>query len=217
MQHVAAWFCPANLLWAITWVERVLDALGTVLILIILIPGAHRLVGASPFRRLGSMACFLFQIPYGDKLTAFTQALLDRYRLADNGDGDRAVAYVDRIIDRQINKARGILPFNSILMTFLSFEATRHLTLSDKVILGLIQELHPWILISLAISSVLMLELFWSHWGPADTYKSFTNDLTSGCLVARDRAVILDVAIILSVASIAAILLVEWIAPPTFS
>lgn len=40
----------------------------------------------------------------------------------DRTGGDRLISYAERIIDRQINKARGILPFNSIVIAAFGFE-----------------------------------------------------------------------------------------------
>ena len=54
-----------------------------------------------------------------------------RRAVPDNGNptyqtsADRAVAHADRLVDRQINKVRGILPFNSIIMTVLGLERYR--------------------------------------------------------------------------------------------
>ena len=46
----------------------------------------------------------------------------DRQRVQSSrlGFGDRAVVYVERVIDRLINKARGILPFNSVMLALLA-------------------------------------------------------------------------------------------------
>jgi hypothetical protein len=96
--------------------------------------------------------------------------------------GDRLVAYADRIIDRQINKVRGILPFNSIIMTVLSIERSR-LPVPNDVLTwtSLVQYWLPTgvffvILIVLGISSLLCLPLFLVHWGPNDDYETFQKE-----------------------------------------
>jgi hypothetical protein len=46
-------------------------------------------------------------------------------KLDDEEIADRLISYLDRLVDRHINKARGILPFNSILLAVFTFEANR--------------------------------------------------------------------------------------------
>lgn len=85
--------------------------------------------------------------------------------------GDMPVAAMDRIVDRQINKARGILPFNSLLMAIITFENSALLRLSDHVLKVKISLLQTAVLYGLALSSILLLELFWVHWGKIDKKK----------------------------------------------
>jgi hypothetical protein len=92
---------------------------------------------------------------------------------------DRAVAYADRLVDRQINKARGVLPFNSIIMTVFSFERSRmpvpasNVTLSwDSIVLyWLPTSAFIIVLVILGISSWFCLELFFIHWRKGNEYE----------------------------------------------
>ena len=102
----------------------------------------------------------------------WTRGVPDEQDPTFKASADRAVAYTDRQVDRQINKARGILPFNSIIMTVLSFERSRmHLpTLSttefwDALILyWLPTSAFIAVLVILGTSSWLCLNLFLVHW-----------------------------------------------------
>jgi hypothetical protein len=66
------------------------------------------------------------QFPAPAHLHVINNAIWKRYTRSDLPTGpipvdsqperaDGVIAYVERIVDRQINKARGILPFNSII------------------------------------------------------------------------------------------------------
>jgi hypothetical protein len=63
---------------------------------------------------------------------------------------DRASAYMERVIDRIINKARGTLPFNSILLVIVGIERAEN---TNPLIVTVT-------LASLAFSSLILLTLF---------------------------------------------------------
>lgn len=53
-------------------------------------------------------------------------AFEERYKLnMDESEGDRAMSYVERVIDRQINKIRGVLSFDAIVLALVSLELRR--------------------------------------------------------------------------------------------
>jgi hypothetical protein len=64
------------------------------------------------------IAVALWMIPGTTQLEAIKKGLWKRgvgkdfpdYAVGDRQDADRVISYVEKIIDRQINKARGILP-----------------------------------------------------------------------------------------------------------
>jgi hypothetical protein len=58
------------------------------------------------------------------------------------------------------------------------------------------------VFVTAAISSLLLLELFWVHWGKSRVYETVENDVVEGVIIARNRAIILDTAIVLSLACV---------------
>jgi len=125
-------------------------------------------------------------------------------------EAERLVAYVDRALDRQINKARGILPFNSLIMALMAIEKTRipaaiqwNDSLSDVALFAIF-----FAIVGLAASSFLCLELFWVHWGRAEIYGAFAKEYENSMTTLRDRSRILARCIIISAASTAAAILV---------
>jgi hypothetical protein len=212
-----AWIDWVHALSILKWTLVVLVCIGGAVFALVLVPPLQNVLKKPCLSWAAIAVCVVFQVPWGKRLLKRRDALWARYRTVGGTiDGDRVVAYVERIVDRQINKGRGILPFNSILMSFLAFEAQRHIQISDQLLLDNVRNLHPWILAALAISSVLLLELFWVRWSKRRIYTSFSEELTSACVLVRDRSLVLDVAIILSLASVVSILVVEFLAPPTF-
>jgi hypothetical protein len=145
--------------------------------------------------------CKVWGIPFGADFFKISDAMVNRYAAGRESD---AVAYVDRVIDRQINKARGILPFNSILIAALSLENRSGV---DPATSMLLEYLSYPIIAGLFISSILLLELFWVHWGKEGEYKNFEEEAVTALVMARDRSLILDMSIILSIACIFGLLL----------
>lgn len=162
----------------------------------------------------------VYHIPYGAGLGNIEQAMAIRYdkdlsaadlenyrdkEIPERAifDGHNAVSYSDRIVDRQINKARGILPFNSILIATISLESKNGF---DTVSALLLTKLHGVIIAGLFISSILLLELFWVHWGKTEDYSSFRNEVRHATEMVRDRSIVLDTSIILSVACLATLM-----------
>ncbi len=137
-----------------------------------------------------------------------------RRAVPDNGNptyqtsADRAVAHADRLVDRQINKVRGILPFNSIIMTVLGLERYR---LSPHLL-----SVNPWgeiiywlptsafliVLILLGMSSMYCLELFRVNWNKNPGYGNFRDEFNSTVNLFNARCVSVTWAIVLSEASL---------------
>jgi len=175
------------------------DRIGLLVVAVALIPPVKRSFKYPPMRIGPIVACVLFRLPLGDRLLKFANQI---------GGRPDAVPYMDRIIDREINKARGILPFNSILMGINSFGMSAIKNVSDCAMQLQIAELEKSIFYSLAISSILLLELFWVHWGKPERYQTPISEVYATAKIARDRAVVLDSAIILSIVCVACISLI---------
>jgi hypothetical protein len=154
-----------------------------------------------------SIVIFIFiskvPLPFWHKgrVEGIAAALWGRYHLGtafDVGNADRLITYVERIVDRQINKARGILPFNSIIIGVLSFERyrldTQHGTYAgfDLVILLL------FTMLCLGISSYLCLWLFLVRWGKDENYGAFDMELKSTLFLIRWRSILIECATIIS-------------------
>lgn len=75
----------------------------------------------------GAAATLTAAIPAEARSAETEAALQSLTGAASNaaGEGDRAIVYVERVLDRQINKLRGVLSFDALLMAFLSVERGR--------------------------------------------------------------------------------------------
>ncbi len=91
----------------------------------------------------------------------------------DVQNADRLIAHMDRVVDRQINKARGILSFNSVLLAILIYEKD-HLS----------QTISLFLVLTLAISSLCCLFMFPVQW-TSDHYTSFSKELDASVKLAR--------------------------------
>lgn len=88
-------------------------------------------------------------------------------KLDDKEIADRLISYLDRVVDRHINKARGILPFNSILLAVFTFEANRFASARAYL-------LSP--IAGLLVSSALCLSMFFVYW-QRDVYASWPSEV----------------------------------------
>ena len=88
-------------------------------------------------------------------------------KLDDEEIADRLISYLDRLVDRHINKARGILPFNSILLAVFTFEANRFASARPYL-------LSP--ITGLLVSSVLCVSMFLVYW-QRDVYASWSSEV----------------------------------------
>jgi|GEM_PF-1269903 len=139
-------------------------------------------------------------------------ALTARFEGADEGDppavdqhptyGDAAVAYTDRIIDRQLTKVRGILAFDGLILTFLGLIA-RGGALLD------ISEHHrvPVLLLmaELAAASGICLFQFRARWGYVADLRTFSREIASTLALARRRSFWIERTVRLSLLALAGI------------
>lgn len=111
-------------------------------------------------------------------------------------DADRALGYLERVIDRTVNKARGILPFNSVLLTILGLQ------LSNSRLPAALQWSHVLGITAaglLILSCLLLLSIFWVHWGVESDYEDFRNEFNSTASLIRDRSAVLQFSTLLSI------------------
>ena len=102
---------------------------------------------------------------------------------------EQAVVYADRITDRQINKARGLLSFNSVLFAVFAFHP-------DTFVM------RPFGTLLTLVSSLMLVLLMYVSWAPAKDFVSAETDFRNSCRVCYRRAWILTVAIVLSLVSV---------------
>jgi hypothetical protein len=148
------------------------------------------------------------QLPNDAQLTEFIRNLWKRYTSGEFPepqsptvqDADRLVGYAERVVDRQINKARGILPFNSIIIAVLSIEKSR--ILSELWDIQTVITLLAFfvVLAGLIISSFLCLELFLFRWGESGRYLKFSDEFGDTIKLVRKRSATIEWATVLSTA-----------------
>lgn len=116
--------------------------------------------------------------------------------------GDAAVAYVDRIIDRQLTKARGILAFDGLILTFLGLIA-RDASLID------ITDGHrlPVVLLmaQLGAASGICLFQFRARWGYVADFQTFSREIAATLALARRRSFWIERAVRLSLLALGGI------------
>jgi len=71
--------------------------------------------------------CKILRVPYGNSLKEIRLNILKRHGEKRGNDVDEtgAIVYLEKEVDRILNKARGLLGFNSILMALNSFQNSR--------------------------------------------------------------------------------------------
>jgi hypothetical protein len=120
----------------------------------------------------------------------------------DRQHADRLITYIERVIDRQINKARGILPFNSIIIAVFSL-ATGRLPANELVIWHVdMVVMLLFAIAGLAVSSVLCLILFLFYWWNSEDPKSFDVEFEDTLDIVRRRSTIIQWATMISLAAL---------------
>jgi hypothetical protein len=196
-----------------------------VIVLLVLFTGAWRTRGIPSRSRAEALVMTLGKRYLGE-------AWNEKFVPADGAqvqNADRLLAYADRILERQISKARGILPFNAIILAIISFERGRipdTLALSPDLFSGPLGFAGPALarfgpceiqlpdlviltLIGLGLSSLMCLSLFWFRWGSNRVYESFPADVAFAFKAVRKRSRKIEWATVIAQAClIIAILLV---------
>jgi len=118
--------------------------------------------------------------------------------------GDAAVAYVDRIVDRQLTKARGILSFDGLILAFLGLIARDNTKLD-------IAKAHmvPVLLLMglLAGSSAICLFLFRARWGYVADLRTFSREMAATLALTRHRSYWIERTVRLSLLSLGGIVM----------
>jgi hypothetical protein len=150
--------------------------------------------------------------------------ILERAAASADGASDRALAYVERVIDRQINKLRGVLSFDALIIAFLSLERQRIATasLGPDFATGCLLFL-TLVLLMLVISSVMCLDLFRVIWSKPTNFQDFETEHGTTVKLVAERTKVVERAVRLSeiavVGAVTCFLLIElqtaFIPPPS--
>jgi len=117
-------------------------------------------------------------------------------------EAERVLTYAHRVLDRQINKTIGILPFNSVVIATLAIESNR-LTSGmalDRPIHNLLVVCMYLVIVGLLISSWLCLTLLSVNWGKVESYQKYATEFEATAKLFRDRSRTVEQAIVISVA-----------------
>ena len=116
--------------------------------------------------------------------------------------GDAAVAYVDRIIDRQLTKVRGILAFDGLILTFLGLmsRGAAMLDVADRHRLPVLL-----LMALLAASSGICLFQFRARWGYVADLQTFSREIAATLALARRRSFWIERTVRLSLLALAGI------------
>jgi hypothetical protein len=118
-------------------------------------------------------------------LGEFQKALSNRFATSSTGvDYEKAFAYVDKVVDREIGKAVGLLTFNSIIIAIAVWG-----------------ELWLPILAS-AIASILLLWLLWVVKGSSGDILTAQRDFEITSAMIWQRMVWINVSVALSIATV---------------
>jgi hypothetical protein len=116
-----------------------------------------------------------------------------RFTRAGTPDWEKACDYAIRIIDRQINKARGVLTYNGLLFTALTFAGSRLAQESKSTTLPLLGA-------SLALLACIpLLSLMVVRWASVDEFANAQADFQRMSRQARHRTYVLTMCLYVSV------------------
>jgi hypothetical protein len=138
-------------------------------------------------------------VPY-NTVPDIKSAFNARYKLhLKEDEGDRAMAYLERVIDRQINKIRGVLSFDAIVLALISLELRR---VSGT---GALSIAETFLICGLLASGALVmmaclrcLAMFRVEVEQPDNFASFSSEVNSSMDLIVSRLIPLDHAVRLS-------------------
>ena len=125
---------------------------------------------------------------YNPESTAPAGAETGPAPLRGNGGEDRALVYVERVMDRQINKLRGVLSFDALIIAFLSVERTRLPPAQDGAdYAAACLFLMTGVLGLLVASSVMCLDLLRVRWSPPSNFDDFAREHATTVKLVAER------------------------------
>lgn len=156
---------------------------------------------AKEARKMGnSNACFYWLgAPLGHvQRDLYLTALQNRFKVDEKNPPETSkdgVDYIYRAYDRVINKARGLLTFDGLLLTAFGL-LYRNLQSSSN---------NSGLLLSIGsvlplVASLPLLVIFWMNWGASNDYQSNENDLKSMVTATCKRTWLLALSIYITVA-----------------
>ena len=115
---------------------------------------------------------------------------------------DRALTYVERIVDRQINKVRGLLTFGGILILAIRLATPQTALTLQTFIQTLITAFSmacAWTVV------VFCLELLFVRWVKSTDLAKYSAEITNTIELARKRTILIQIAVALTIASVIAL------------
>jgi hypothetical protein len=119
----------------------------------------------------------------------FEASIIERHGWDEKGGVERAVDYVYKIADRQINKARGLLTYNALL--FAAFRSIRPAIgpVPRAITIGALSAL---------ASCLPLLFLMYVAWGTRSNWRTSKNDFHAVCQLIYQRSYLVTVALLIS-------------------
>jgi hypothetical protein len=155
-------------------------------------------------RNLFSQEYFLLA-PKSQFYSCYTNALLERFdrRPVESREGspskgvyEQASSYLDKVIDRQLNRARGLLTFNSILLALVNNEMSVVAShMGTRLILSTL----------LLLSCMLLLGIMFVHWAHADDLQDIAKDLDGSFNICARRTRLVTILTLLSFIAVAVV------------
>jgi hypothetical protein len=126
--------------------------------------------------------------------TAYEEALNTRF----SNQKSRGVDYLHRTLDRQINKARGLLTYNALLLTSINTMVIAH---SPRGTVPMFTPFSRIGLILALVSCLPLLLIFYVSWGTAGDLGSDEGDFSNTLLVLRRRTYLLTLSLYATLAA----------------
>ncbi|MFM0670227.1 hypothetical protein [Paraburkholderia sediminicola] len=157
---------------------------------------------------------YILTAPKKEKKGEYTTALLRRYGAAFQNNGvvdsdadatkrawEYAFQYLDRVVDRQISKASGLLTFNSILLVVLYGQD------------ALFKCREPWRIVLttlLIVSCFIMLDMLYVNWSDPSNFESAKKDFEGSLDICSSRTRHLFLSLVLSSLAVLIMLFAEY-------
>ncbi len=113
----------------------------------------------------------------------FEESLLKRFPPPST---EQAVGYIERVTDRQVSKAKGLLIFNAVLFVILGFAGAKA-SMSSWATFGSL---------AVVVSSLSLLFLMYGAWGATENYADAESDFRRSCKNFYRGAYLLTISIV---------------------